>query len=106
MAQRESGIHLEPDIPYQELGFYGTPHKEMVFVQPTTYALVNVTHTPAFVVRRSCVVIAFSIYHVRPCRRAASFVAYIDKNAVKNDDAKIESHLPGVVGATYCFEMP
>eukprot|EP01084_Bolivina_argentea_P023878 44596_1 len=50
VAQKESGIHLEPDIPYHELGFYGTPHKEMVFIQPTTYALVNVTHTPAFVV--------------------------------------------------------
>eukprot|EP00953_Heterococcus_sp_UTEX-ZZ885_P027968 14942-Heterococcus_DN1.PRE.7 len=34
---------LEFDIPYLELGFYGTPFKEMVFVQPTTYALLNVT---------------------------------------------------------------
>jgi nucleosome binding factor SPN SPT16 subunit len=41
---------LEPDIPYGDLGFYGTPNKEMVFMQPTTYALVNVTDQPPFVV--------------------------------------------------------
>eukprot|EP00611_Tribonema_gayanum_P008531 TRINITY_DN180_c0_g1_i2.p1 TRINITY_DN180_c0_g1~~TRINITY_DN180_c0_g1_i2.p1 ORF type:complete len:962 (+),score=485.12 TRINITY_DN180_c0_g1_i2:207-3092(+) len=41
---------LEFDIPYKELGFQGTPHKEMVFIQPTTYALLNVTDQPAFVV--------------------------------------------------------
>ncbi|CAM9336105.1 unnamed protein product [Discosporangium mesarthrocarpum] len=38
--------HLEFDIPFDQLGFMGTPHKEMVFIQPTTYALINVMDQP------------------------------------------------------------
>lgn len=37
---------LEFDVPYRDLGFYGTPHREMVFLQPTLNSLINVTETP------------------------------------------------------------
>eukprot|EP00814_Leptocylindrus_danicus_P000428 CAMPEP_0116039816 /NCGR_PEP_ID=MMETSP0321-20121206/23886_1 /TAXON_ID=163516 /ORGANISM="Leptocylindrus danicus var. danicus, Strain B650" /LENGTH=1054 /DNA_ID=CAMNT_0003519307 /DNA_START=38 /DNA_END=3202 /DNA_ORIENTATION=+ len=37
---------LEFDVPYRDLGFYGTPHREMVFLQPTLHSLINVTETP------------------------------------------------------------
>jgi nucleosome binding factor SPN SPT16 subunit len=36
------------DIPYNELGFYGNCNKEMVFIQPSVKALVNLTETPFF----------------------------------------------------------
>ncbi|CAM9727855.1 unnamed protein product, partial [Phaeothamnion confervicola] len=49
VTQRQ-GHDLEFDIPYKELGFEGAPFREMVFVQPTTHALVNVTDSPFFVV--------------------------------------------------------
>ncbi|CAM9902691.1 unnamed protein product [Ascophyllum nodosum] len=49
-AARFDGQHLEFDIPFDQLGFQGKPFKEMVFIQPTTYALINVTDFPFFVV--------------------------------------------------------
>lgn len=49
-AARIDGHHLEFDIPFDQLGFQGTPFKEMVFMQPTTYALINITDFPFFVV--------------------------------------------------------
>ena len=36
------------DIPYNELGFYGNCNREMVFIQPSVKALVNLTETPFF----------------------------------------------------------
>ena len=36
------------DIPYSELGFYGNCNREMVFIQPSVKALVNLTETPFF----------------------------------------------------------
>jgi nucleosome binding factor SPN SPT16 subunit len=45
-----SGSGIEFDIPYRDLGFHGTPNKEMVFVQPTVNCLVNLTETPFFCV--------------------------------------------------------
>ncbi|CAM9551683.1 unnamed protein product [Chrysoparadoxa australica] len=52
---KNHGHDLEFDVPFKELGFYGNPStgKDMVFVQPTTYALINVTDSPAFVVSMS-----------------------------------------------------
>lgn len=47
---KKNGFSLEFDIPYRDLGFTGTPFKEMVFIQPTLHCLVNVTDTPFFVV--------------------------------------------------------
>jgi nucleosome binding factor SPN SPT16 subunit len=41
---------LEFDIPYVDLGFYGSCNKEMVFIQPTVKCLVNLTETPFFVI--------------------------------------------------------
>ncbi|CAN0462076.1 unnamed protein product, partial [Laminaria digitata] len=49
-AARIDGQHLEFDIPFDQLGFQGKPFKEMVFIQPTTYALINITDFPFFVV--------------------------------------------------------
>jgi len=46
---KKNGYSLEFDIPYRDLGFNGTPHNQMVFVQPTLNCLVNVTDTPFFV---------------------------------------------------------
>ena len=36
------------DIPYNELGFWGNPNREMVYIQPTVKCLVNLTVTPFF----------------------------------------------------------
>lgn len=41
---------IEFDIPYVDLGFYGSCNKEMVFIQPTVKCIVNLTETPFFVV--------------------------------------------------------
>lgn len=41
---------LSFDIPYRELGFQGTPFKEMVLLQPTVNCLVNLTENPFFIV--------------------------------------------------------
>ena len=38
------------ETPYAELAFKGTPNKEMVRLQPTINALVNVTENPPFIV--------------------------------------------------------
>jgi len=42
--------NVEFDLPYRELGFYGTPHKTNVLLQPTVHCLINVTEFPFFVV--------------------------------------------------------
>jgi len=47
---KSHGPGIEFDIPYRELSFTGTPHKEMVRIQPTVNCLVNLTETPFFVV--------------------------------------------------------
>ncbi|CAM9230410.1 unnamed protein product [Ectocarpus sp. 4 AP-2014] len=55
-AASRDGQSLEFDIPFDQLGFGGKPFKEartntlMGFIQPTTYALINVTDFPFFVV--------------------------------------------------------
>ena len=36
------------NIPYRDLGFMGTPNKEMVFAQPALNCLVNLTKTLFF----------------------------------------------------------
>lgn len=38
------------DIPYRELGFMGTPFKEMVLLQPSVHCLVSLTDTPFFII--------------------------------------------------------
>ncbi|TMW55175.1 hypothetical protein Poli38472_013937 [Pythium oligandrum] len=38
------------DIPYRELGFTGTPFKEMVLLQPTVHCLVSLTDMPFFII--------------------------------------------------------
>lgn len=47
---KSNGFTVEFDIPYRDLGFSGTPHKEMVLIQPTLHCIINVTDTPFFVV--------------------------------------------------------
>lgn len=37
------------DIPYRQLGFYGTPFRSNVFLQPTVHCLVNLTEKPFFI---------------------------------------------------------
>lgn len=49
-VSKKNGFSIEFDIPYRDLGFTGTPNKEMVFVQPTLNCLVNLTETPFFVI--------------------------------------------------------
>ena len=43
------GFNLSIDIPFRKSGFEGNCHKEMVFLQPTTHCLVNLTEAPPFV---------------------------------------------------------
>lgn len=38
------------DIPYRELGFMGTPFKEMVLLQPSVHCLVSLTDMPFFII--------------------------------------------------------
>jgi nucleosome binding factor SPN SPT16 subunit len=47
---KKNGFNLEFDVPYRDLGFQGTPNKEMVFIMPTLNCLVNLTENPFFVV--------------------------------------------------------
>lgn len=44
-----SSSALQIDIPHRDAGFFGVPHKEMVFLQPCTDCLVNLTERPPFV---------------------------------------------------------
>ena len=46
----DGGFPVRFDTPWSQLGFNGTPNKEMVFLQPTQFCLVNVTDWPPFVV--------------------------------------------------------
>ena len=46
---------LEFDIPYKDLAFQGTPHREMVTLMPSVHCLVNLTETPAFVISMTSV---------------------------------------------------
>jgi nucleosome binding factor SPN SPT16 subunit len=47
------GFNLSIDIPFRKSGFEGNCHKEMVFLQPTTHCLVNLTEVPPFVLALS-----------------------------------------------------
>lgn len=44
------GKHVVFDIPYRELGFMGTPFKEMVLLQPSLHCLVSLTDMPFFII--------------------------------------------------------
>eukprot|EP01125_Pyxidicula_operculata_P003841 TRINITY_DN1526_c0_g4_i1.p1 TRINITY_DN1526_c0_g4~~TRINITY_DN1526_c0_g4_i1.p1 ORF type:complete len:1092 (-),score=312.51 TRINITY_DN1526_c0_g4_i1:129-2945(-) len=50
---------LEFDMPYRELGFYGVPFRNNVFLTPTLHCLVNVIEFPFFVMSLEDVQIAF-----------------------------------------------
>eukprot|EP00935_MAST-01C_sp_MAST-1C-sp1_P000632 g632.t1 len=52
VAERE-GYTVQFDVPYRELGFNGTPHKEMVLLQPSVHCLLNITESPTFVISLS-----------------------------------------------------
>lgn len=54
-TSRKYGYGVEFETPYRDLGFMGTPSREMVFVQPTMNCLVNLTETPFFLVNMSLV---------------------------------------------------
>ncbi len=46
------------DIPYKNLGFYGTPFRSNVFLQPTVHCLVNLTERPFFIMEMDEVEVA------------------------------------------------
>jgi nucleosome binding factor SPN SPT16 subunit len=50
VAKNNGYTSLEFEIPYRDLGFTGTPNKEMVTIMPTLNCLINLTETPFFVV--------------------------------------------------------
>lgn len=37
------------DIPYKEIGFYGSPYRSNIFLQPTQSCLINLRETPYFI---------------------------------------------------------
>lgn len=49
MLERIGKETIEFDVPYRNLAFQGTPHKEMVTMMPCTHCLVNLTDYPHFV---------------------------------------------------------
>lgn len=50
-AVSEKGRHkLEFDIPFEELEFFGCPHKSVVKVRPTKNCLIAISEFPFFVV--------------------------------------------------------
>ncbi len=53
VMERHGGPDRSFDIPYRELGFFGTPFKEMVFIQPSVHALVNLSERPVLCVSLS-----------------------------------------------------
>ena len=42
-------MNFEFDIPYKELGFYGSPYRASVFLKPTVDCLVSLNEQPFFV---------------------------------------------------------
>lgn len=46
-------FNLTIDVPYKKVGFYGNPNREMVYIQPTANALVNLTEKPPFIISLS-----------------------------------------------------
>eukprot|EP00518_Triparma_eleuthera_P015994 CAMPEP_0197547062 /NCGR_PEP_ID=MMETSP1320-20131121/1493_1 /TAXON_ID=91990 /ORGANISM="Bolidomonas sp., Strain RCC2347" /LENGTH=1081 /DNA_ID=CAMNT_0043106757 /DNA_START=39 /DNA_END=3281 /DNA_ORIENTATION=+ len=54
-TMNKAGSKKEFDIPYRDLGFHGTPNKEMCFIMPTLNCLVNLTESPPFLVDLSMV---------------------------------------------------
>lgn len=57
-VEKRGKTTLEFDIPYRNMGFFGTPNKEMVFVQPARDCLVNLTEQP---VRAPCRAAAWAL---------------------------------------------
>lgn len=47
------------DVPYKQLGFYGTPQRSQVFLKPTVHCLVSLSETPFFVMTLDEVEVAY-----------------------------------------------
>jgi nucleosome binding factor SPN SPT16 subunit len=94
------------DIPYRELGFMGTPFKEMVLLQPTVHCLVSLTDMPFFIVsldevehvhfervmfssRNFDVVFVFKNFDVMPIRISAVATAELERIKEWLDDIDI-----------------
>lgn len=45
--------NLVIDVPYKKVGFFGNPNRDMVYIQPTTYCVVNLTEKPSFLITLS-----------------------------------------------------
>lgn len=58
---------MDFDQPYRKLGFHGVPFRSSVFVQPTTYCLVQLVEPPFFVLTLAEVEIAY-FERVQVCR--------------------------------------
>lgn len=41
---------IEFDIPFEDMDFYGCPHKSVVKVRPTKYCLIAISEYPFFVI--------------------------------------------------------
>lgn len=79
---RKNGYNVEFEVPYRDLGFQGTPSREMVFVQPTMNCLVNLTETPFFLIDMS------EVDHVH-FERVTFMSNSIDMVLVKKDFTKL-----------------
>ena len=55
LSQRlfKNKMNFEFDIPYRELGFYGSPDRASVFLYPTVNCLISITESPFFVLTLS-----------------------------------------------------
>lgn len=59
LAVEEKVPDFQFDSPYQDLSFYGVPHRSSVLLSPTVHALVNLTEPPFFVITLDEVEIAY-----------------------------------------------
>ena len=93
---------LNVDVPFRKSGFSANVSREMVLIQPTTHALVNLTETPFFVVTIS------EIEHVH-FERAGFTTKAFDLVIIFKDWSLPTKHLTGACAVCLCvclFPLP
>lgn len=81
--------NFEFDIPYKELGFWGVPFRNNVYLTPTVNCLINIIEFPFFVMSLEDVQIAFF-------ERVQFNLKHFDLVFVKNDWKEKEVHITSI----------
>lgn len=89
---------LQIDVPFRKSGFEANVQREMVLIQPTTHALVNLTETPPFVVTIS------DIEHVH-FERAGFTTKAFDIVIIFKDWTITPKHLTGKISFNKSYRL-